>query len=192
MQEFITIPTYLIGELSEDKLYALMDILSMADKNNEVHISVRQLMNRWKWGNTKTVNFIKFLCEQDVCKTETRQKQDTKKQEYTEIYKRIIDYLNAACGTNYKDTTAGNRADIKKRLKEQYTEQDFYTVIDKKAKEWKGTERERYLRPSTLFGNKFGEYLNQKIVEDKPKNKFCDIKQNDYNFDELEKQILSN
>lgn len=51
------------------------------------------------------------------------------------------------------------------RLNEGYTVEDFYTVIDKKYDEWQGTEREKYLRPETLFGNKFESYLNQNIVE---------------------------
>lgn len=201
MQEFITIPTYLIRELPQDKLYAILDILSMADENWEVPISVRELMKRWGWSNTKVTGFIKTITEKDIGKTEKRQEKDTffivntgllegtkdrkktknnqktitekdtKQSEDTEIYKRIIDYLNKACGTNYRHTTSGSQKDIKARLKEEYTEQDFYTVIDKKSKEWLGTECEKYLRPSTLFGNKFGEYLNQKIVkEEKPKD----------------------
>ena len=221
MQEFITIPTYLIRELPQDKLYALMDILSMADENGEFYSTTRKLMTRWNWGSSKTYSFIKDLEKRNIIRTQTEHKQNTlfvvntdffgsskntkktknnqktiiekntKQSENTEIYKRIIDYLNKACGTNYRHATQSSQKDIKARLKEEYTEQDFYTVIDKKSKEWKGTERERYLRPSTLFGNKFGEYLNQKIVEDKPKNKFNDFPQRKYDFDELEKQLLN-
>ena len=53
------------------------------------------------------------------------------------------------------------------RLEEKFTEEDFYTVIDKKCNEWLGTEMERYLRPQTLFGTKFESYLNQNIVKKK-------------------------
>ena len=51
-------------------------------------------------------------------------------------------------------------------MEEKFTEEDFYTVIDKKCNEWLGTEMERYLRPQTLFGTKFESYLNQNIVKD--------------------------
>lgn len=196
MQEFITIPTYMIRELSADKFHSLADFLSMADENGEVPICVRELMRRWGWSNTKVTGFIKTITEKDIGNTEKRQKKDavflvntellegvkdkkqsknnrkaitekdTKKSEDTGIYKRIIDHLNKACATNYRHTTPSSQKDIKARLKEEYTEQDFYTVIDKKSKEWLGTECEKYLRPSTLFGNKFGEYLNQKIVKE--------------------------
>ena len=42
-----------------------------------------------------------------------------------------------------------------------YVLDNFYDVIDKKVKEWFNTEMQQYLRPSTLFGNKFEQYLNQ-------------------------------
>lgn len=66
MQEFITIPTYLIKELTQDKLYALLDILSMADENGEVHTSERKLMEAWGWGNNKVRKFLDDLEKRSV------------------------------------------------------------------------------------------------------------------------------
>ena len=86
-----------------------------------------------------------------------------------EIYKNIISYLNSVCGTNYKHTTPKTQKQINARLKEGFTEEDFRTVINKKSKEWFGTEMEKYLRPETLFGTKFESYLNQKEVSSKGK-----------------------
>ena len=77
----------------------------------------------------------------------------------------IIDYLNFKCGTNYKSSTTKTKKLIKARLNEKFTLEDFKTVIDKKTKEWKGTEYEKFLRPETLFGTKFEGYLNQKEKE---------------------------
>lgn len=79
-----------------------------------------------------------------------------------ENIKCIIDYLNDSIGSKYKYTTKGTIRDIKARLNEGYVLDDFYDVIDKKVKEWINTDMEQYLRPSTLFGNKFENYLNQK------------------------------
>ena len=53
------------------------------------------------------------------------------------------------------------------RLNEGYSLDDFKQVIEKKVNEWKGTEMEKYLRPETLFGTKFENYLNQKIAKKK-------------------------
>ena len=94
---------------------------------------------------------------------------DTDSVNYIEIYKNIIDYLNSICGTKYKYSTPKTQKQIHARLEEGFTEEDFRTVIDKKSKEWFGTDMEKYLRPETLFGTKFEGYLNQKevIVKDK-------------------------
>ena len=50
---------------------------------------------------------------------------------------------------------------ISARLKEGFTVEDFKKVIDVKAKSWVGTDFEKYLRPTTLFGTKFENYLNE-------------------------------
>lgn len=77
---------------------------------------------------------------------------------------KVIDYLNSQAGTRYKHTD-NNRKLINVRLKE-YTKREVFDVITKKANEWRGTEMERYLRPSTLFNaTKFEEYLNQKVID---------------------------
>ncbi|XZK28630.1 conserved phage C-terminal domain-containing protein [Clostridium perfringens] len=77
------------------------------------------------------------------------------------IYSRIIDYLNSKTGKSYKSTTRKTQSLIKARIDEGFNEEEFFKVIDSKVSEWKGTEYEKYLRPETLFGNKFEGYLNQ-------------------------------
>lgn len=76
-------------------------------------------------------------------------------------YALIIDDLNRVVGTRYQDNSQKTRKLIKARWKEGFHLDDFKTVIAKKAKEWMGTEMEKYLRPETLFGPKFEGYLNQ-------------------------------
>lgn len=90
----------------------------------------------------------------------------------------IVDYLNLVCGTNYGSKTKNTVKHIKARLDEGFSVDDFKTVIDKKAKNWKGTQMEQYLRPDTLFGTKFESYLNQTIVNDTPKSAYLDAIKN--------------
>lgn len=81
MQEFITIPTYLIEELKDkpySKLGAFIDILNMANESGEVFVTQRMLMERWKWGNTKVRNFIDYLIDKDICKPKTNHKTNQK------------------------------------------------------------------------------------------------------------------
>ncbi len=75
-------------------------------------------------------------------------------------YKDVIDYLNEKAGKNFKVAESNNKL-IRARYKEGYTLEDFKAVIDYKTSKWKGTEWEQYLRPSTLFGNKFQNYVNE-------------------------------
>ena len=90
----------------------------------------------------------------------------------TKIYINIINYLNSKTGRKYTHTRKDVQESINARLKEGYTEEDFYKVIDNKCHEWVGTEREKFLRPSTLFApSHFDEYLNQGMVKKKPNAK---------------------
>jgi uncharacterized phage protein (TIGR02220 family) len=81
-----------------------------------------------------------------------------------EISEKVIEHLNKTAGTNFRYTSKLNKSKINARLNEGYVLDDFIDVIDKKHKEWQGTEFERYLCPETLFGNKFEKYLNQKEI----------------------------
>lgn len=79
-----------------------------------------------------------------------------------DVIKEIINYLNLKTNSNYSYSSDKNQRLIKARINEGYTIEDFKIVIDKKYAEWKGTEFEKFLRPETLFSNKFEGYLNQK------------------------------
>ena len=101
----------------------------------------------------------------------------------------VVDFLNALCGTNYRKNSSKTQSFIKARLNEGYTVDDFKTVISKKAKEWKGTEMEKYLRPETLFGTKFESYLNAKIIKKEELQAAIGgqkIERRDYNADQLQ------
>lgn len=71
----------------------------------------------------------------------------------------LIQYLNEKTGSDYK-ADLSNAKRVQSLLESGYSPDQLRTVIDKKVSEWYGDEKMRpYLRPSTLFGDKFGEYL---------------------------------
>ena len=111
-------------------------------------------------------------------------------------YQPIIDYLNEKAATHYRAGSDKTKRLIKARYNEGFSLDDFKQVIDKKCKEWLGTDMEKYLRPETLFGTKFEGYLNQKESSSKkqmPNNKFHNFNQRDYGndfYDELEQALL--
>lgn len=90
-------------------------------------------------------------------------------------YKEILDYMNIKCGTNFRYTSKATQRLINARFKEGYTLEDFKKVIDIKSEEWSNTNMEMYLRPITLFGTKFENYINQKGERSNGSNKFSKI-----------------
>lgn len=79
-----------------------------------------------------------------------------------EIYIAVIDYLNEKTGQHFRSSTKATQQHINARLAEGFTVEDFKRVVDNMWICWRGTEWEQYLRPSTLFGSKFDDYLNRK------------------------------
>ena len=85
----------------------------------------------------------------------------------SQLYKNIIDYLNEKTGKKFrigKDVTKL----IDARVNTGASEQDFFTVIDNMCSKWLNDPKmSDYLRPITLFGNKFDSYLNATPVQKK-------------------------
>ena len=99
-------------------------------------------------------------------RTNNINKGPAKKAEPEEIpYKEIIDYLNSKTKAHYKASSKVNQRLIKARIKDGYTPEDFKTVINNKAFEWQHTDMWKYMRPSTLFGSHFDDYLNENKLQ---------------------------
>ena len=125
---------------------------------------------------------------QDVTQSKSKSKSksiDTEKELDTEIKplsdksdgacSEIVTFLNEKTGSRYKVSTPKTVRLIEARLKEGFTVADFHAVIEKKNREWSGTEMEKYLRPETLFGTKFEGYLNQPVTPKESGNAFLDL-----------------
>jgi uncharacterized phage protein (TIGR02220 family) len=89
--------------------------------------------------------------------------------EHKELAENVLEYLNQRCETTFTLSKA-NMECIVARIKEGYTISDFKSVIDKKNRQWFGTEQHKYLRPITLFqAKKFENYLNEAEIENNAK-----------------------
>lgn len=92
-----------------------------------------------------------------------RRTQEQKKDIYSAERIEIVNYLNEILGSNYRPNSKKTKDLIHARLSEGFTVEDFKTVIHKKAKQWQDDPKMiKFLRPETLFGNKFEGYLNEK------------------------------
>jgi len=89
-------------------------------------------------------------------------------------YDEIINHLNVVTGKKFRASGAKVKKVINARVRDGFTVEDFKNVIDKKNAQWgKNPKMSIYLRPETLFGNKFEGYLNELVSkeEEKPWNK---------------------
>lgn len=100
----------------------------------------------------------------------------------------LIQYLNEKTGSDYKADKA-NAVRVQTLLDSGYTPLQLRTVVDKKCAEWFGDEKMRpYLRPSTLFGDKFGEYLAAPMSVAQERERDQKKKQSDLNRELDEKR----
>lgn len=132
--------------------------------------------------NSNKSNILNAFVEQPNVEQE-----DEKKARRTREYQEIIGYLNEKTGKRFTAKSRDTQGHISARLDEGFTVDDFKTVIDKKVREWMGTEMEKYLRPETLFSKKFDRYLNETNIIRKTESGWdyrVDV-QNDPMFDEI-------
>lgn len=78
------------------------------------------------------------------------------------LINQVVNYLNEKTGKDFKTTTKQTVSLINARVRDGYTLDDFKKVIDTKTNQWKSKpDMNKYLRPQTLFGNKFEAYLQE-------------------------------
>ena len=147
-------------------IYNIVDLLEDKDKDLKTYIlkDLKEIKEK--------INYIHSYV--------TKQKESEKPQnskDFAIAVKYIIDYLNSKSNKKYRYNTNKTRNCIRARFNEGFKIEDFEKVIDNKTSEWVGTEYELYLRPETLFGNKFEGYLNQKTSN---KNKLKKKMKNDF------------
>ena len=92
---------------------------------------------------------------------------DIENENVIDVVNDVVNDLNSVLTTKYK-TCRKTTELIKARLKEGFTFEDFKVVHRKMAKNW-GTDEKmcKFLRPITLYSNKFESYLNMKEISTK-------------------------
>lgn len=109
----------------------------------------------------------KTLINKEIKHIKKKQKTYDLHMEDENVIVNVIEYLNKTANKNFKTDSKNAIKFIKLRLGEKYTLEDFKKVIDNKCKDWLFEEKyNEYLRPETLFGNKFESYLNKKVRQD--------------------------
>ena len=121
---------------------------------------------------------------------------DTDTETVTETVRVILTDLNQRLGLKrgFSCKSEGNRYKIMARLNEGYKLEDFILVNQKKCKQLiYDPEMAQYLRPETLYSNKFEGYLNQievkTVKQVKPKYQTADERRRENNKRVFEKTI---
>ena len=80
-------------------------------------------------------------------------------------YKEIIDYLNKKTGRRFPASAKRSREPIHARWRDGFRLKDFKRVIDNKCFSWGNSPKmSPFLRPKTLFGPNFVDYLNENNI----------------------------
>ena len=94
--------------------------------------------------------------------------------------KEIVTILNNTCNTHFAPENAETAALIRSRLDEGRTVEDFKAVIGICHAAWADEPKMRiYLRPATLFGDRFESYLQAAVPRSRE------------DFREIEKMMIS-
>lgn len=111
--------------------------------------------------------------EDDLLKSESESKEDLRRSplppleecdnEAAAFAVEALSAFNAITGSDVRDMPGDAWCGLRRIFDAGRTIDDVRTVVEKKSTEWGDDPRmARFVRPSTLFGDKFDEYLNQR------------------------------
>lgn len=164
MQKMIKLELFSISKNNKLACYALAKRLDQSMTSNS---KFRGLISQIKEQNHDKV-MTKSIEHHDKVMQEEKRREEIRLEENKYIYPfaEIVNYLNLKANTKYKSTSSKTKDLIKARVNDGFTLEDFKIVIDKKTSEWlKDKKMSIYLRPETLFSNKFEGYLNQVVAK---------------------------
>lgn len=88
---------------------------------------------------------------------------DIRKEDIRKLHQEIVDDLNEVLGTKYRSDTKDIQKLLKARLDDKFTLEDFKIVHRNMFQAWNSDPKMRdYLRPQTLYTEKFQGYLNKR------------------------------
>lgn len=97
-------------------------------------------------------------------KTTTKNNKNTITKNTLKLIEKIIGYLNEKTGKAFRTDSEETIKRISIQVNKGRKWEDFRHVVDVKVSQWLGDpKRDKWLRPSTLFGDNFENYLNERF-----------------------------
>ena len=157
---------FLTKRLEKDEREHLMTLLKRINGGYQIEWVAESIEKRILYSESRRRN--KQGKKNNTCETYDIHMENENEDVNKDIIKDIIDYINKVLKTNYKYNSKVTNKHINARLEEGFSVDDFYLVIEKKARQWKDNSKMApYLRPITLFSTKFESYLNEITPQEK-------------------------
>ena len=138
---------------------SLKDNINTKEQNITKELSTADVNNILAFKETE-VSKEKEVLKENLTKEKVKEKE--KAGHVSSLCFEVVRYLNERLATNYRPAALGTCKLVAARENEGFGLDDFKAVIDTKAADWLHDDRMRlFLRPETLFSNKFEGYLNQ-------------------------------
>lgn len=135
--------------------------LQTSNKNTIITITNWHLYQGSEHQDEHQVNIKRTSSEHQVNTNKNEKNEKNEKNIYLADRVSVINYLNSVLNKKFSSNSKYSKL-IDSRLSEGYSVKDCKNVIDNKIRSW-GSDpvMQKYLRPETLFGNKFDSYLNE-------------------------------
>ena len=165
--------------ISRVRLYDILKRGTILFEQNEIEVNI---IRKNKTDGCFKLEVKQLMAKQTKQETKQEVKQETQTEKQTkkvsalqneialaqrdsrkEVTNIVITHLNLVTNKQYRSDTDKTIKLIGARLQDGYNIDQMKYVIDVKASQWMNTDMEKYIRPETLFGNKFENYLNDKI-----------------------------
>lgn len=128
-------------------------------------INILEIINYERYQQNDTTDKTTKKPQKDHRQDTYNNVKNEKNEKKKELAKKVIDYLNLKANKNYKHSTAKTIEAVSARASEGFELEDFKKVVDNKVEDWLRHEKwDKFLRPETLFSNKFEGYLNQNPI----------------------------
>ena len=159
--------------LTEDERGELLMVLSKSDCGYQIPWVAESIVKYAEYCNSRKKNrdstppkkkstYVEHMVSvnEDVSVKEKKEKKE-KSYQRPDVAE-LIGYLNELNGTRFRVDTKETNKLIVQRIEGGYPVEELRDIIEYKVAEWKGTDKEKWLQPDTLFAaDNCAKYRNQ-------------------------------